>query len=66
MIGLERGVLKLVPYCEEWPQLYEREAERIRKAIGHYIRDIQHLGSTAIPGMIAKPISRTRTGWFRL
>ena len=56
MIGLERGVLRLVPYCEEWSELYTQEAQRIRKAIGPYIRDIQHVGSTAVPGMLAKPI----------
>ena len=56
MIGLERGVLRLVPYCDDWPQPYEQEAERVRAAIGRHILDIQHVGSTAIPGMIAKPI----------
>lgn len=55
-LGLRDGALQLVPYREEWPRLYEQEAEGIRTAIGAHILDIQHVGSTAIPGMIAKPI----------
>jgi len=56
MLGLERGVLRLVPYREEWTEFYRQESQRIRQAIGTYIRDIQHVGSTAVPGMSAKPI----------
>ena len=56
MIGLERGVLRLEPYSSEWSHLYEEEAHRIRRAIGAHILDIQHVGSTAIPGMLSKPI----------
>jgi GrpB-like predicted nucleotidyltransferase (UPF0157 family) len=56
MIGLERGVLRLVPYSDDWPELYRQEAGHIRQAIGQYISDVQHLGSTAVPGMMGKPI----------
>jgi GrpB-like predicted nucleotidyltransferase (UPF0157 family) len=56
MLGLEGGVLRLVPCCDEWPRLYEQEARLIRQAIAQHVRDIQHIGSTAIPGMVAKPI----------
>lgn len=55
-IGLDKGILRLAPYCDDWPRLYEDEAKRIREAIGPFIRDVQHFGSTSIPGMIAKPI----------
>jgi len=56
MIGLEWGAIRVVPYCGEWPRLYEEEAKHVRQAIGERIRDIQHFGSTAVPGMCAKPI----------
>ena len=56
MIGLERGVVRLVPFTPEWKRLFETERERLIKAVGKYILDIQHVGSTSIPGMVAKPI----------
>ncbi len=56
MIGLERGVVKLTPYTTEWQRCFEAEKRRLQAAIGQYVLDIQHVGSTSIPGMIAKPI----------
>ena len=56
MLGLERGVLRIVPYCEEWTEFYRQESQRIRQAIGAYICDIQHIGSTAVLEMSTKPI----------
>ncbi len=54
--GLKRGELRVSPYREEWKNLFEIEKRDIEKAIGDYIEDIQHVGSTSIPGMSAKPI----------
>lgn len=56
MFGLERGVVKLVPYTPEWKRLYEVEKTALHMIVGFYILDIQHIGSTSIPGMLAKPI----------
>ncbi|NJD59273.1 MAG: GrpB family protein [Anaerolineae bacterium] len=56
MIGLERGVVRLVPYTTEWVQLFEVEKIALQQVVEGYILDIQHVGSTAIPGMLAKPI----------
>ena len=56
MIGLERGIVKLVPHTAEWRQLFEKEKARLQTAISDYVLDIQHVGSTSIPGMTAKPI----------
>ena len=55
-LGLNSGELRLSPYRDEWPVLYESEQEIIESAIGDHIEDIQHVGSTAIVGMTAKPI----------
>jgi GrpB-like predicted nucleotidyltransferase (UPF0157 family) len=56
MIGLEKGVVRLVPYTPEWKQLYEMEKVSLQDRLDAYILDIQHVGSTSIPGMLAKPI----------
>ena len=56
MRGLESGKVRVVPYDPAWSKKYADEARRVRSAIGPMINDIQHIGSTAIPGMAAKPI----------
>ena len=56
LIGLERGGVRLVPHDPEWARIYEGERARIEAAIGVHVLDIQHVGSTSIPGIAAKPI----------
>jgi GrpB-like predicted nucleotidyltransferase (UPF0157 family) len=56
MIGLERGIVRLVQYTKEWERLFQAEKPRLQAAVGKYVLDIQHVGSTSIPGMVAKPI----------
>ena len=56
IIGLERGVVRLVPYDPGWVVLFEEEKARLSRALGDLALDIQHVGSTAIPGGVAKPI----------
>jgi GrpB-like predicted nucleotidyltransferase (UPF0157 family) len=56
MIGLQRGIVKLAPYAAEWKRLFEEEKALLETVIGQYVLDIQHVGSTAVPGMVAKPI----------
>ena len=46
----------LVEYDPAWPRLYEREEARIRGALGEAALQIEHAGSTSIPGLAAKPI----------
>jgi GrpB-like predicted nucleotidyltransferase (UPF0157 family) len=48
--------IELVEYDPAWPELYEREAERIRAALGDRLRVLEHAGSTSVPGLAAKPI----------
>jgi GrpB-like predicted nucleotidyltransferase (UPF0157 family) len=46
-----------MPYDPKWPKLAESEIHKICKFIPkEYILDIQHVGSTAVPGLSAKPI----------
>jgi GrpB-like predicted nucleotidyltransferase (UPF0157 family) len=39
-----------------WPAEFQAEVERIREALGKGVVDIHHIGSTAIPGIFAKPV----------
>ena len=55
-LGLKRGKLCLSPYRNEWPALFDSEKKILLSAIGNHVIDIQHVGSTSIPGMRAKPI----------
>ena len=56
MIGLKRGVVKLSKYNPKWKTLFEEESALIFSAAENFIADIQHIGSTAIPEIVAKPI----------
>jgi len=56
MLGLQTGKLKFVPYNPEYSKLFKQEKKLLKNAVGNYILDIQHIGSTSIPGIIAKPI----------
>ena len=50
------GPICVVDYDPEWPQSFDREAERIRKALGGRALRIEHVGSTSVPELPAKPI----------
>ena len=52
-----REEISIVPYDPEWPQLYESEAVFLRSALPQsVIIKIEHFGSTAVPGLAAKPV----------
>lgn len=44
------------PYRPAWADRFRREARRIRRALGSEVGDLQHIGSTAVPGLPAKPV----------
>lgn len=46
----------IVDYDPEWPAQYAAEADRIREALGDRIVAVEHIGSTAVPELAAKPI----------
>jgi GrpB-like predicted nucleotidyltransferase (UPF0157 family) len=50
------GPIVLMDYDEAWPVAFEREARRIRTALGVRTLLLEHVGSTAVPGLAAKPI----------
>lgn len=50
------GPIELVEYDPSWSERFESERERIVAALGEHARAIEHVGSTAVPGLAAKPI----------
>ena len=55
-LGLKRGTVELMPYDPEWARLFEQEKISIQDVLKDDALGIEHIGSTAIPGMDAKPI----------
>ncbi len=53
---MDTGQVIIVDYDPQWPCMYEEERACILNAIGEYLIDIQHVGSTSIPGLGAKPV----------
>lgn len=56
VIGLPSGQVQIRAYTPEWQCLFRQEEAQLRACIGNYVLDIQHIGSTSIPDMPAKPI----------
>jgi GrpB-like predicted nucleotidyltransferase (UPF0157 family) len=50
------GKITLAGYDPAWPALFDREAARIRAALGGAVLRLEHVGSTSVPGLSAKPI----------
>lgn len=49
------GQVVLVPYDDAWPTIFESEAAHVRAALGDKALMVEHIGSTAVPGLEAKP-----------
>ncbi|MFG6352232.1 MAG: GrpB family protein [Oscillospiraceae bacterium] len=56
MIGLKRGTVMLMPHQKEWTRNAERTIHTLKRLLEPVAVDIQHIGSTAIPSIYAKPI----------
>ncbi|HKO03562.1 MAG TPA: GrpB family protein [Candidatus Acidoferrales bacterium] len=50
------GRILVVDYDPQWPELFEREAGRIRLALGDRALRVEHTGSTSVPGLPSKPV----------
>jgi GrpB-like predicted nucleotidyltransferase (UPF0157 family) len=55
-LGLEPGIVRVVEYDARWPGLFAAEASRIASVIQPLTLVLEHVGSTAVPGLAAKPI----------
>lgn len=54
--GSEVRKLEVVPYDDAWPGIFTVHRERIVAALHAASVDIEHIGSTSVPGLAAKPI----------
>ena len=54
--GREPATVRVVPYDPAWPERFEAQRRRLRAALGDRAGRIEHIGSTAVPGLAAKPI----------
>ncbi len=50
------GSVVIVEYDPAWPRLFDEESARVREAAASSILAVEHIGSTAVPGLAAKPI----------
>jgi GrpB-like predicted nucleotidyltransferase (UPF0157 family) len=55
-LGLENDQVRLVVYDARWPLLFEDEANRLREIVRDEFIKVEHIGSTAVPGLESKPI----------
>ena len=56
MIGLKRGTVKLYEHQKEWEIEAQNTISRLQKILGGVIKGIQHVGSTSVHSIKAKPI----------
>jgi GrpB-like predicted nucleotidyltransferase (UPF0157 family) len=54
--GVEKCEIKIVDYDPDWPKKFETHAKIITGALGGSALRIEHVGSTSVPGLVAKPI----------
>lgn len=56
MLGLHKDKVSLVPHSSNWHKEFEQEKERLKTILGNIAIAIEHIGSTSIPELSAKPI----------
>lgn len=56
MIGQHKRNFELVPYQNDWNDHFEREADLLKSILDEKVLQLEHIGSTSIPGMSAKAI----------
>jgi GrpB-like predicted nucleotidyltransferase (UPF0157 family) len=56
VLGLAYGKVRLVDSDPGWPRAFQRLAAELRLALGSLAVAVEHVGSTAVPGLAAKPI----------
>ena len=56
MLGLKRGTVRLYPHETAWEAEAEHTIIMLQKLLGDDAKEIQHVGSTAVPTICAKPI----------
>ncbi len=56
--SVERGIVhvRVEPYSPAWAAQFKAEAARVARALGDALLEVHHIGSTAVPGLAAKPV----------
>jgi len=54
--GIEKRKIVIVDYDPRWPEMFQKHAALISQALGPEALTIEHVGSTSVPGLAAKPI----------
>ncbi|WP_062316151.1 GrpB family protein [Demequina maris] len=54
--GVERRTIEIVDPDQTWPETFAEHRARVAAALGPVARSIEHIGSTSVPGLAAKPI----------
>jgi len=54
--------IDLHPHTSSWADIFAMEKRRIARELGDLAHDIEHIGSTAVPGLLAKPIIDVHVG----
>ena len=65
-LGLQRGTVRVVDSDPTWPDAFQAEAQRLSAAViaaGLAALAFEHIGSTAVPGLVAKPIIDLMAGY---
>lgn len=55
-IGLKKGIVKVEKYNPQWQDEFNKEKENLKEIFGNVAKSIEHVGSTSIVGLSAKPI----------
>jgi len=53
---LKRHVVRVVAHRPEWSELFKQERRALVERLGHLALEVEHVGSTAVPALDAKPI----------
>ena len=55
-LGVKRGTVRIIPYQEKWKEVFALEKKILQAILGSTALAIEHIGSTAVEGLQAKPI----------
>lgn len=55
-MALQRGIVELESYNPKWVEDYNKEEKLLKELLKDYLIEIHHIGSTSIPGLMAKPV----------
>lgn len=54
--GVEARKIEIVEYDPRWPEIFREQSQKLAAAVGDSALRIEHIGSTSVPGLAAKPI----------